>query len=904
MIPLKLQLKNFLSYGPQLQTIDFTAYQLICLSGKNGHGKSALLDAITWAVWGQARKISGTAKADAHLLRLGQSQMLVVFEFEFNGQHYRIRREYATTYGKQYSSLDFGLIDSDKPISLTTKTIRDTQALIESTLGLDFEAFINSAFLRQGQSNEFSKKSPKERKDILAAILGLNNYELVRKKAVDKVKEAQLELIHLKKFQEKIEAELQKLPVLITALATLQQKLEALVQQEKSGIQQKKNLEKEKDQHAAKKNQQNLLCMSYDQKVQEKQNLQQHLMQHYREWKKVHKKLIHSAYGNDLEAQKKLLLEQRTAQQHLLQKSLELKEKILNYKQHEQNLVNTLKETHQRNVQLQQLTAMSLKTEQESKQKQLLELEKQLKNYGFELLQNQAEIERIRRENKPLKLEETDLKIQEQQFEKRKMFYHQWITQANLIKAEGNTLQQKQMFIHDELNPSCPLCEQNLSASRKKFLKSQFSKQEQFSRHRLQRLTSSIKNLKIALLEQHATLEIIKKDVEHKKIITIKIDELFKNDLKIKTHQNVTEQHILLTQQEQTDIEKKYNDESVKLQELIQQEQSLCLENKEYQAIIKHLESLQNELATINFDHKEYQKILDQIALFETQQIKADELQQEINEQHDRKQVIHESCKKIKLLKKAQQEIKLSLKNFDYLELELQKLAHKEKELFAFFSTIQEEKELLLHNKGSLENERLKLKEYEQEHSKQESKIKELTNFIFDYQAIATAVSKDGIQALIIEDALPEIEQEANDLLGQLTDNQAHIIIESLRDLKKGGTKETLDIKISDAAGIRSYELFSGGEAFRIDFALRLAISKLLARRAGTSLQTLIIDEGFGSQDEEGLSNIMDALYKIQSSFCKIIIVSHLPAMKDQFPVHFFVEKGSQGSMVRVIEQG
>src|SRR4029077_16031045 len=100
------------------------------------------------------------------------------------------------------------------------------------------------------------------------------------------------------------------------------------------------------------------------------------------------------------------------------------------------------------------------------------------------------------------------------------------------------------------------------------------------------------------------------------------------------------------------------------------------------------------------------------------------------------------------------------------------------------------------------------------------------------------------------------------------------------------------------------YELFSGGEAFRIDFALRIAISKLLARRAGTALQTLIIDEGFGSQDEEGLSNIMDALYKIQDDFHKIIIVSHLPTMKDQFPVHFVIEKGAHGSRVRTVEQG
>src|SRR5947207_5450662 len=113
MIPHKLQLKNFLSYGPQLQTIDFSGHSLICFSVKNGHGKSALLDAMTWALWGQARKVAGAAKADQGLLRLGQTQMLVVFDFLFGGKRYRIRREYMETYGKPINSLEFGMIDAE-----------------------------------------------------------------------------------------------------------------------------------------------------------------------------------------------------------------------------------------------------------------------------------------------------------------------------------------------------------------------------------------------------------------------------------------------------------------------------------------------------------------------------------------------------------------------------------------------------------------------------------------------------------------------------------------------------------------------------------------------------------------------------------------------------------------------
>ena len=107
MIPHILHIKNFLSYGPETQIIDFKPYNLINLSGKNGHGKSALLDAITWAIWGQSRKSSGQAKPDAGLMHLGQKHMMVILEFEVNGTMYRVRREYLQTQSKPFATLDF-----------------------------------------------------------------------------------------------------------------------------------------------------------------------------------------------------------------------------------------------------------------------------------------------------------------------------------------------------------------------------------------------------------------------------------------------------------------------------------------------------------------------------------------------------------------------------------------------------------------------------------------------------------------------------------------------------------------------------------------------------------------------------------------------------------------------------
>lgn len=311
----------------------------------------------------------------------------------------------------------------------------------------------------------------------------------------------------------------------------------------------------------------------------------------------------------------------------------------------------------------------------------------------------------------------------------------------------------------------------------------------------------------------------------------------------------------------------------------------------------------ERKLSVNSYQQQVHQHIQQELETLNDNIARTIRMQQQYATQHARKQEIIELCTRLKTLKHELNCLQATLTTFSELGDQLEQLEKQHDSILHEMKNTQQHREQLLLQKGSLELEYKRLATVTQELEKNKEQIEQYCTLIQDYQAIAQATSKDGVQALLIEQALPEIEFEANELLSKLTNNQAHIMIESLRDLKKGGTKETLDIKISDSAGIRPYEMFSGGEAFRIDFALRIAISKLLARRSGTSLQTLIIDEGFGSQDEEGLSHIMDAIYKIQDDFAKVIIVSHLSSMKDNFPVHFVVEKKPQGSMVRIVEQ-
>jgi len=168
------------------------------------------------------------------------------------------------------------------------------------------------------------------------------------------------------------------------------------------------------------------------------------------------------------------------------------------------------------------------------------------------------------------------------------------------------------------------------------------------------------------------------------------------------------------------------------------------------------------------------------------------------------------------------------------------------------------------------------------------------------YEELREAFGKRGVPALIIEAAVPEIENAANDLLRRMTAGRMNVRFNTQKETQAGDVRETLDIQISDELGTRAYENYSGGEQFRVNFAIRIALSRLLARRAGAQLQTLIIDEGFGSQDTQGRERLVEAIHAIQDDFQRILVITHLDDLKDAFPARIDIIKTPQGSQISV----
>lgn len=203
---------------------------------------------------------------------------------------------------------------------------------------------------------------------------------------------------------------------------------------------------------------------------------------------------------------------------------------------------------------------------------------------------------------------------------------------------------------------------------------------------------------------------------------------------------------------------------------------------------------------------------------------------------------------------------------------------------------------------GAAKEKYERLVKLEQETKEKKKKLKEVGEGLAIYDELALAFSKKGVQAMIIESAVPEIEEEANRLLSKMTDGKMKVEFRTQREKKTDGElTETLDIQIADEQGARPYEMFSGGEAYRINFAIRIALSKLLARRAGAKLQFLVIDEGFGTQDIAGREHLVEAINSISSDFKKILVVTHVPELRDVFPTRIEVTKDEEGSHFRVV---
>ncbi len=169
MRPLQLRLRGFTAFREE-QHVDFERLGIFSVTGPTGSGKTSLLDALTYALYGEVERVGIQC---AQLVSQGLPRMSVELDFQVATDRYRIAR--STTVGGQTKVLLQRLVDGEaRGFGDGADRVRDCRALVEKLIGLDYTEFTRSVLLPQGQFAEFLAGKPEERRRILTDLLDLS----------------------------------------------------------------------------------------------------------------------------------------------------------------------------------------------------------------------------------------------------------------------------------------------------------------------------------------------------------------------------------------------------------------------------------------------------------------------------------------------------------------------------------------------------------------------------------------------------------------------------------------------------------------------------------------------------------------------------------------------------------
>ncbi|MDQ7030980.1 MAG: SMC family ATPase [Ardenticatenia bacterium] len=854
MIPLRLVLRNFMSYRGEHNEVDFSQLHVASLVGDNGHGKSALLDAITWALWGKSR-----ARRDDDLITWGEDEAEVRFEFELNDQRYRVirRRTRAGRGGRGQTLLELQLHNGTLFIPISGNNLRETQAKINALLRVDYDTFINSAFILQGRADEFTTKRPGKRKEILADILGLDVYDAYEQRARDKAKEAEGQVEFLRRELEEIEREAATIEEREKAV----EKAEHAVRDARQALEAAEaNLRRVRDQ-----------LRKLEARDEERLRVERRIQELHAELQKLsrrqqaleaglqeHQALLHRA--EEIESAYHQLQEARRELEHWNRKMREL----LDLQEERRDVQRHIDEARHR-----------LERELHHKEQVVAQCQAELARVQ-EIVARREALERRRAELDDLVHRLAALRAARDAAQEER---GELIAENNRLRQEMEQLKERIQLLEEEHDAMCPVCRQPLSDQRRQQLladiRAEGTALGDRYRHnweRLQALKAELEAHENAVKELEAQLHVKRPQLDR---------ELARLEQRLEQAEAVRRRQ----QQARADVDALRR----------------RLDRRDYaHEAHARLAQLDEEAHNLGYDRRAH----------DDAERRARDLEP-AEEAWNRLRVAREQIARDR---EALEDVSARLRRAREEQAELERRrARLLLELEGGHTLRRQEEELrrtVTHLEGELAAAQVRLGSAQQrleyarrQAEKQEAKRRELHRWqerLWAFQALQEAFGKRGLQAMIIEAVLPEIEDEANRLLGMMTDGRMYVRLETQRETQRGTVVETLDIIIGDEHGARPYELYSGGEAFRVNFALRIAMSKLLARRAGARLQTLFIDEGFGSQDRTGRERLIAAINAIQDEFARILVITHIEELKDAFPARIDVVKDERGSRVHV----
>ncbi len=1004
MIPLQLTLTNFLSY--RKATLDFRGLHTACICGSNGAGKSSLLEAITWVLWGESR-----AGTEDDVIHTGADEVNVDFIFKNQDVIYRVIRARRRGGG---AALEFQVETPTGFKALTERGMRSTQQLILDHLKLDYETFINSAYLRQGRADEFMLKKPSERKEILADLLKLNQYENLAEQAKDMSKQFKGQADQLEQNLASIKLQLQQREPIAQEKATVEHQLSILRQAQLEDTERLQELQGMQHQRQSLEQQLTWHQQQYQNLIQDCDRLQQDLatiqqQQHQLEILLQQEGEISAGYAHfeNLQAQEEAFSGkfqanqtaintrrqvEKQQQQAINELNIQLEKAkseldILRRQEEEfQQIFNQIGEVEAAVAQLQQartrlsqMDELQLQVSPLLQQRQRLQtqLERAQARLSARLEEIQVSVSQLQTQQRRqpqlqqavmevgIQIEDLEKKrvrqqrVQEKGLERRSFVERLQENQREFEKQLGELTQKIQML--QTPDAICPLCDRPLDEHHwnrvvHKTQAEQKDVQDQFWVVREQ-LAVSERELQVLRAEyKQLSQELALYDSLREQKGQLQAQLTATGDVETRLQQMVAEanqiERSLQTGDYATDVQEELWHLERQLQQLNYDEKNHALARNEVerwrwaeikQAEIKNAQRRQAQLAArkpeILAQIADLEQRLSEISTnseFSRQLAEIDRQIMEIGYDLDRHNLIRKSLRQAQSWQLRYQELSQAQQQYPQLCQRFQELLqvlevregdrsllntqleaivkqleampdssgeiqYLEQQIFARRSQLDEQ----LATLGRLQQQSNQLDALQAQYDLEHQQLAECRKKHRVYEELGKAFGKHGIQTLMIENILPQLEAETNGILARLSGNQLHVQFVTQKSSRSGRASkraskliDTLDILIADARGTRAYETYSGGEAFRINFAIRLALARLLAQRAGTALQMLIVDEGFGTQDQDGCDRLIAAINAIASDFACILTVTHMPYFKEAFQARIEVAKTQNGSQL------
>ncbi len=849
MIPIRLELRNFLAYRAP-EPIVFDGIELACLTGANGVGKSSILDAITWALWGKAR-----ARRDEDLIHLGQNDMQVAIDFEQEGLRYRVLRRRSRAGRGSRGALDLMVYDADDfPRIINEEGTRRTQDKINQILRLDYETFVHSAFLQQGRAAAFTLKTAAERKRILADILGLeqwSDYEDAVKERLNGIA-SQIDII--KHDISRIDEEIARAPQLA---ADLEEALTALVEAGGRLARAEEAYSRVANAAAALRREREALVEQERQIASREEDMAAAQAEIQRQAEKIAGYQDRIAQSEKIEAGFSQLREARESQSAIAEQLTRKGELD--------------RQAHQLEKALSEQRA-ALSSEVDVLRERIRGLEAQVAAVAS------SDIDSLRARLGDLQALQRQRDEKTNEVQRMKERRSALSAQKETLTAEGRALNERLERLRQADGAACPLCGQALTAEHRADMLAQLTAERDDKRENYRACSAEIDGINEESKLGQAEIDGWARQLKDLPALQQRLGALAEG-----ARQAEEAEAVLPGERRQ-----------------LNQIESRLAEEDFGAELRRQLEQLRRQRADIGYDSASHADIRSQLETFAAYERQHTQLEFARISLPEAREIRDDTAARLAAMRAAQEQNELRLARISSAIAALEEQVREEREQRERVERIRAEVQRLNERKTILEQELNAIAAGRDTMKRLGARLETAQHQQSLYNDLRAAFGRNGLPALIIESAIPELEAEADDLLARMTDGRMSLRLSTQREKITGGIAETLDIEIADELGTRGYELYSGGEAFRINFALRIALSKLLARRAGAQLRTLFIDEGFGSQDEEGRDKLVDAINKIQSDFDLILVITHIDELRDSFPVHLLVEKTAAGSQVTI----